>query len=73
MEMKHIGVGVGLTKDVLEARVVVTGGATFDAVHLVAHRQEQLNQVAAILAGDAAYKSDTPLGTFRDAWGSRRE
>lgn len=66
MQMEHVSVGIRLGKDVLEARVVVAARAALDAMHFVTHRQEQFDEIAAILASDAADESNAPL--VASAW-----
>jgi hypothetical protein len=47
---------VGILVDVVNARGVEEGGATFDAVDFVAFGEEELGEVGAVLSGDSCDK-----------------
>jgi hypothetical protein len=44
---------VGFALEMDDALTIVHAGATDDAVHLVAFSQQELTEIAAVLAGDA--------------------
>ena len=46
---------VGLALEMGDALTIVHAGATDDAVHLVAFGQQELAEIAAVLAGDTCY------------------
>lgn len=79
VQVKLGAVGVRAVQDMLETRVVVARCTALDAVHDIAQREQELDQVAAVLASDASHKGDATLGRrlelvrggVGDAWGDR--